>query len=55
MSEHMQKTKQHVNSILAQNTGRTIEEVARDTERDHYMTAQEALDYGLIDKIVEHR
>jgi len=53
MSDHMQQSKQRLNRILADNTGRTIEEVARDTERDNFMSAQEALAYGLIDKIVE--
>ena len=43
-----------LNAILAKNTGRSIEEIARDTERDNYMTAQQALEYGLIDKIIEH-
>lgn len=53
MSDHMQQSKQRLNRILAENTGRTIEEAARDTERDNFMSAQEALAYGLIDKIVE--
>lgn len=46
---------QKINQILAENTGRTVEEIARDTERDNYLTAQEALAYGLIDKIVEKK
>lgn len=53
MSDYMQRSKQRLNRILAENTGRTIEEVTRDTERDNFMSAQEALNYGLIDKIVE--
>ena len=48
------RTREKLNSILAKNTGRSIEEIARDTERDNYMTAQQALEYGLIDKIIEH-
>ena len=47
------RTKQNLNRILAENTGRPIEEIARDTERDNWMTAEEALEYGLIDKIIE--
>ena len=49
------RTKQNLNRILAENTGRPIEEIARDTERDNWMTAKEALDYGLIDRIIENR
>ncbi len=49
------RTKQNLNRILAENTGKPIEEIARDTERDNWMTAQEALEYGLIDKIIESR
>lgn len=51
MAEYMVKSKQRLNRLLAENTGRSLEEVARDTERDYYMSAGEALDYGLIDKI----
>jgi ATP-dependent Clp protease protease subunit len=49
------RTKANLNRILAENTGKPIEEIARDTERDNWMTAQEALDYGLIDKIITTR
>ena len=49
------RTRENLNRILAENTGRSIEEIARDTERDNYMTAQEALEYGLIDKIFAKR
>ena len=52
MSEHIQRSKRRLNRILAQNCGRTEKEVERDTDRDHFMTAQEAKDYGLIDKII---
>ena len=55
VSEQIQKNKQRLNRILAENTGRTIEEIARDTERDHYMTAQEGKEYGLIDEIITKR
>lgn len=55
MSEHMQKSKQRLNRILAENTGRSIEEIALATERDNYMTAKEALEYGLIDKVITQR
>lgn len=53
LSEHMQKTKQRLNRILAENTGKTVEEITTATERDNYMTALEALEYGLIDRIIE--
>lgn len=55
VSDHMQKSKQRLNRILSENTGKTIEEIARDTERDNYMSAEEALKYGLIDKIIDKR
>ncbi len=47
--------KKRMNEILAANTGRSIEEVTADCERDNFMTAQEAMEYGLIDKVIEHR
>ncbi len=52
ISEHMQKTKQRLNRILAENTGRTVEEIERDTDRDYFMSAEEALKYGLIDSVI---
>ena len=55
VAEQILKTKHRLNSILAQNTGQTLETIAQDTERDNYMTAQEAKDYGLIDMVIEHR
>lgn len=55
MSEHMQKNKQRLNRILAENTGRTIEEIERDTDRDNFMGAKEALEYGLIDSVISKR
>ena len=54
-AELILRTRDNLNRILAENTGRTIEEIARDTERDNFMTAQQALDYGLIDKILDKR
>ena len=55
VSDQIQKNKSRLNRILAQNTGKTEEQIEKDTERDHYMTAQEALDYGLIDRVLECR
>ena len=52
-AEHILRTRKKMNEILAANTGRSYEEIARDTERDNYMTAQEALAYGLIDSVIE--
>lgn len=49
------RTRDNLNRILANNTGRSIEEIARDTERDNFMTAQQALEYGLIDKVLSNR
>ena len=49
------RTKANINRILSENTGKPIEVIAKDTERDNWMTAQEALDYGLIDKIITTR
>ena len=55
VSDQLQKSKQRLNRILAENTGKTIEEIRRDTERDNFMTAAEALQYGLIDQVIEKR
>lgn len=55
MSDQLQKSKQRLNRILAENTGKTIEEIRRDTERDNFMTATEALQYGLIDQVIKKR
>ena len=55
VAEEILKTRKKLNEILAANTGRTFEQLEVDTERDNYMTAQEALEYGLIDRIVENR
>ncbi len=51
-AEHIQKTKERLNCILAERTGQPVEIIARDTERDNFMNAQQALEYGLIDKII---
>lgn len=55
VSEQMLRTKQRLTRILSENTGRTIAEISADTERDNYMSAQETLAYGLIDKIIDKR
>lgn len=55
VADHILKTKHNLNSILAANTGQPLEKVAQDTERDNYMSAQEALEYGLIDKVITNR
>lgn len=49
------RTRDNLNKILAENTGRSVEEIARDTERDNFMTSEQALEYGLIDKIFAKR
>jgi ATP-dependent Clp protease protease subunit len=49
------RTRARMNELLAHHTGRTVEEIARDTERDYHMSGEEALKYGLIDRVVEHR
>lgn len=49
------RTRDNLNRILANNTGRTVEEIARDTERDNFMTAAQALEYGLVDKVLASR
>ena len=55
MSDYMQKSRQRLNRVLAVNTGRSEEEIARDTERDNFMSSEEALEYGLIDSILTRR
>ena len=54
-AQETQRIKQTLNSILAKHTGKSIEDITRDTERDNFMTSQEALEYGLIDKVITHR
>ena len=50
VAEHILKTRKKLNEILAANTGKPLETIERDTERDNYMSAQEAMEYGLIDQ-----
>lgn len=54
-AEHILKTKEKLNKILSKNTGKTIKQIESDTDRDHFLSSQEALDYGLIDKIIKKR
>lgn len=54
-AEHILKTRKKLNEILAKNTGKPLEVIETDTERDNYMTAAEATEYGLIDKVIESR
>ena len=54
-AEHILKTRDTLNRILAENTGKSLDVISRDTDRDNFMTAKEALEYGLIDKVIEHR
>ena len=54
-AENILKTKKKLNQILSNNTGQPIERVAEDTERDHWLSAEEALEYGLVDKIITNR
>ena len=53
--ERFLRIKKRMNQILADNTGRTVEEIQRDTERDHWFTADEAKEYGLVDQVIHHR
>lgn len=55
VADHILRTKAKLNKILAENTGKPIEVIAADTERDNFMTAEEALEYGLVDKIMYKR
>lgn len=55
VADFMDKTRKRLNKILADNTGQTLEQIQLDTERDNYMTAQQALEYGLIDRITTSR
>lgn len=55
VAEHILKTRQRLNEILAKNTGKPLEVIQADTERDNFMTAEEAKEYGLIDRIITSR
>ena len=54
-AENILKTKQKLNEILAANTGQDLEKIIQDTDRDNFMTADEAMEYGLIDKVIKSR
>lgn len=54
-ADHIVKTRQRLNTILSEKTGQPLEKIEIDTERDNFMTAQEALEYGLIDQVIENR
>lgn len=54
-AEQILKIKRNLNRILADNTGKTVETIERDCERDHFMSAQEAMEYGIIDKVISKR
>ena len=54
-TDNLLKTKERLNKILAENTGKSIEEIEKDTDRDNFMSADEALNYGLIDKVITKR
>lgn len=54
-ADHILRVKKRLNTILSEKTGQPLEVIERDTERDNFMTAQEALEYGLIDKVIDHR
>ncbi|MBR1824197.1 MAG: ATP-dependent Clp endopeptidase proteolytic subunit ClpP [Ruminococcus sp.] len=54
-AKNMERTRNRLEAILAENTGKSIEEIHAACERDNYMTAQEALDYGLVDKVIDKR
>ncbi len=54
-ASHIEKTRANLNKILAENTGKPLEIIEKDTERDNFMSAQEAMEYGLIDKVITKR
>ena len=54
-AEHIKRTRSNLNRILSERTGQPLEIIERDTERDNFMTATQAMEYGLIDKVIEHR
>lgn len=54
-ADHILRIKKRLNTLLSEKTGQPLEVIERDTERDNFMTAQQALEYGLIDKVIEHR
>ena len=54
-AEEILKLRERLNRILAENTGKSVEQIAADTDRDHFMTAEEACEYGIIDKVITSR
>ena len=54
-AQRIADVKRRLNEILAKNTGRPVEEVARDCERDHFLTAEQAKEYGIVDKVIYQR
>lgn len=54
-ADHIIRTKAKLNEILAKNTGKPLDEIIRDTDRDNFLTAEEAMNYGLVDKVIEKR
>jgi len=54
-AEHIIRIKSRLNQILSERTGKPLDVIVKDTERDNFMTAEQACDYGLIDKVIEHR
>ncbi len=54
-ADHIKRTRDRLNKILSENTGRPIEEIARDTDRDNWLTAEAALEYGIVDKVAKNR
>ena len=54
-AEHIQKTKERLNKILAENTGKPLEQITADTDRDNWLNADEAVAYGLADKVIDKR
>ncbi len=54
-ADHIKKTRERINRILAEKTGKPLEQIEKDTERDNFMSADEAVEYGLIDKVISER
>ena len=54
-ADHILETKAKLNRIISESTGQSLNTVEKDTDRDNYMTAEKAVDYGLIDRVIQHR
>ena len=54
-ADHIKKTRENLNKILSENTGKPLEQIEKDTERDNFMSAAEAMEYGLVDKVITKR